>query len=405
MSISDLTDWLNQEETESNIWYVKRLSGNDTLANEANQAGPYIPREFIFNVFPSINQPDQENPDKRFELKIDSHADTKSARVVWYNNRLRGGTRNETRITNLGGASSALLNPDSTGALAVFSFNLNETGETESCRVWVCENTSEEEVIEEKIGVVEPGQALIWTVGRQQPPVPVPARTSCWLAANEIPEAWLRQFPTGREIIRKCIELRQWTDLSIDDKLIARRTCEFELFKSLEHAFEFRNIENGFESIDAFIQRAQTILQRRKSRSGRSLELQTLEIFVEAGLRENIDFQYQPESENGEKPDFLFPSESAYKSDDFPAEKLRMLGIKTTVKDRWAQVVKEANRVETKHLLTLQEGLSLNQFRNITEAKIKLVVPAPLVRTYHTDIQPHLITVETFINELRALSR
>jgi hypothetical protein len=404
MSITDLTDWLNNEETESNIWYIKRLSGNDTLANGANQAGPYIPREFIFSVFPSINQPAQENPDRRFELKIDSHDETINARVVWYNNRQRGGTRNETRITNLGGAASALLNPDSTGSLAIFSFNLNAAGEAETCHVWVCENTSQEEIVEDKVGAIEPGQALVWTI-RPQAPVPIPPRTSCWLSDDEIPEAWLLQFPTGRELIRKCIELRQWAGMSIDEKLIARRKCEFELFKSIEHAFEFRNIANGFDSIDSFIKRAQTILQRRKSRSGKSLELHTMEIFTEAGLRENQDFQYQPESENGEKPDFLFPSETAYKNGDFPAEKLRMLGIKTTVKDRWAQVVKEANRVETKHLFTLQEGLSLNQFRNITEAKIKLVVPAPLISAYHEDIQPQLITLETFINEVKLLAR
>lgn len=402
MSLSDLTDWLTDEETQSAVWYVKRLSGNDTLANETNQAGPYIPRDFIFKVFPSLIQPAQENPDKHFELNVDSHADTRNARVVWYNNRLRGGTRNETRITNLGGAASPLLNPDSTGSLTIFSFHLDASGEATSCRAWVCQTAAEEEIIEEKLGAVEPGQSVVWSA-RPEISTPTPARSTCWLAEEELPETWLTTFPSGKEIVKKCIELREWSGLSIDQKLIARRNCEFELFKSVEHVFELRNIENGFESIDAFVRRAQTILQRRKSRSGKSLELHTCEILIEEGLRENVDFQYQPESENGERPDFLFPSGAAYRNADFPKEKLRMLGIKTTLKDRWAQVLKEANRVEKKHLLTLQEGLSLNQFNNIKEANISLVVPEPLISSYHNDIQPQLITLENFIREVQGL--
>lgn len=101
------------------------------------------------------------------------------------------------------------------------------------------------------------------------------------------------------------------------------------------------------------MERAHSILQRRKSRAGRSLELHTRQIFVEERLREGEHFSYQPESEPNKSPDFLFPSEAAYKDASFPASKLRMLAVKTTCKDRWRQVVKEVDRIPTKHLLTL----------------------------------------------------
>ena len=42
-----------------------------------------------------------------------------------------------------------------------------------------------------------------------------------------------------------------------------------------------------------------------------------------------------------------------------------MLAVKTTAKDRWRQVLVEAERVETKHLLTLQEGISEIQYAQI----------------------------------------
>lgn len=401
-SLTDLNDWLDTQQGENTLWYVKRLSGNDTLANETHQAGPYIPREFMFRVFPSVNRPDLENPDKNFILRIDSHGEAREVRVVWYNNRLRGGTRNESRITNLGGSSSALLDPENTGALTIFSFPVAEDGEARACNVWVCKSAIEEEIVEALVGTIDPGESFILNLTSVKTSA-VAERTTCWLDSSRLPAGWATTFPSGRDLIRKTVELKRGLGLSIDDRLIARRKCEFELFKSVENAVELREVSVGFSSVEEFVRKANSILQRRKSRSGKSLELHVLEILLEEGLTEGTHFQYQPESENGERPDFLFPSETEYKNAAFPVDKLRMLGIKTTLKDRWSQVVKEAARVQSKHLLTLQEGLSLSQFRAIQEAKIKLVVPASLVRAYHEDIQPELITLESFVREIKSL--
>lgn len=59
----DVTDWLNEFGGDGFAWCVKRLSGNDTLANKSHQAGPYLPKDFIFELFPAINLPDIHNPD------------------------------------------------------------------------------------------------------------------------------------------------------------------------------------------------------------------------------------------------------------------------------------------------------------------------------------------------------
>ena len=69
-----------------------------------------------------------------------------------------------------------------------------------------------------------------------------------------------------------------------------RRECEFEIFRSVEEAVELPVITAGFTSLDGFLARAQTILQRRKSRSGRSLELHAREIFIEERLRRRRRF-------------------------------------------------------------------------------------------------------------------
>lgn len=166
----------------------------------------------------------------------------------------------------------------------------------------------------------------------------------------------------------------------VDVRLMRRRECEFEIFRSVEQAIELPLITQGFTTVDDFIARAQTILQRCKARSGRSLELHTRAIFIEEHLREGIDFSHQPESDPGKRPDFLFPSEAAYKNTAFPVANLRMLAVKTTCKDRWRQVINDADRIQKKHLFTLQEGVSEGQFAEMTGAGINLVVPEQLGR-------------------------
>jgi len=411
MGLADLSNWMDEFSGQSFIWYAKRLSGNDTLANNSHQAGPYIPKDFLFSVLPDLNRKEIKNPDVRFDLLVDSHADRRQVRAIWYNNKFHEnpkGGRNETRLTNFGGAESALLNPDNTGALAVFAFRIGTKGE-DRCRVWVCRNPAEEEIIEERIGPVEPGKWTIWSPVQTGPSSlfePAPStRTSCWLDPAEIPAAWLQRFPTGAEIIHRTVELRADRNLDADERLLRRRECEFEIFRSVEHAVELPFIQKGFTTIDDFIARAQTILQRRKARSGRSLELHAREIFIEEGLKEGQGFAHQPESDPGKRPDFLFPSEAAYKNSSFMADKLRMLAVKTTCKDRWRQILNEADRIPKKHLLTLQEGVSENQFKEMTDYGVQLVVPQRLVGSYPEAVRGNLLTLGQFIADVHVVIR
>lgn len=405
----DLSDWMTETAQSDCVWYVKRLSGNDTLANGAHQAGPYIPKEFLFSLFPDLNRPDALNPDIWFELSIDSHADSRKVRAIWYNNKLHGGTRNETRITQLGGQTSALLDPESTGALTVFAFALNKDHEAESCHVWVCRHENEEDLVEERVGPVEPGTWTVWMpsqaehVGVIGENADVLHHSSCWLASDEIPASWLETFPSGSDIIRKTLELRPAQGMTPDRRLLKRRECEYEVFRSLEEAVELPYIRKGFTNVDDFVARAQTILQRRKARAGRSLELHTREIFLEEGLEENKNFSHGSESDPGKRPDFIFPSTTAYKNPSYMDNRLRMLAVKTTCKDRWRQILNEADRIKVKHLFTLQEGVSENQFREMVQSSVRLVVPEPLIGKYPKSVQPNLQTLKSFIGDIRLL--
>ena len=396
--------WLTEFARPDRVWYAKRLSGNDTLANGTHQAGPYVPRDFLNSRLPSLNRPEVLNPDVWFELFIDSHSEHQTVRAVWYNNSLHGGTRNESRLTNFGGISSPLLDPENTGALVIFAFRRVEKVDAPDCRVWICRDEKEEESAEDLIGAVEPAQTVIWSPERGRMSEFARGPITCWLEASEIPPGWIKSFPSGKEILKKAVELSPaHRKLEPDARLLARRDCEYQVFQSIEEAIELPGIREGFENVDQFVARAQSVLQRRKVRSGRSLELHVRQIFQEEDLAEGRHFSHGVDSEPGSKPDFLFPSQASYRDPGFPESKLRMLAVKTTCKDRWRQVLREADRIRTKHLLTLQEGVSANQYRQMAESGVRLVVPEGHIKKFRREIRAELTTLSSFIQDVRSL--
>ena len=399
-----LEEWIHEVSGPGWVWYVKRLSGNDTLLTGGHQAGPYIPKQVVFDVFRSLEKSDELNPRIQFPVYLDS--DTLSEQIVtaiWYNNKvISDGTRNECRITNWGGSSSPLLDPESTGSLCVFAFKLSKQGDAKVCRTWLCKTVAEEDAMEDYIGSVEPGYWVYLSRDKYRIlAASEPGMDPCVMDSESVIASWSENFPTGSEIIDKVISLIPDVRKELPDKrLILRRNCEFKLFKSLEQHFVSPHVQSGFESIEEFVNYANSILNRRKSRSGRSLELHAKAIFQEEKL---TSFAHDRCSEGRKRPDFIFPSDTAYQDESYPAEKLRILATKTTCKDRWRQVTREADRVDIKHLLTLQAGVSLNQFQEMEEAGIQLVVPAPLHTEYHESIRDKLIKLEDFIKEVRSL--
>ena len=401
MSGSRFDRWLETVVASAAVVYAKRLSANDTVATGAHQAGPYLRNDFSFRVAPEIHREEQLNPDIRFPLQIVSHDIQREVRLVWYNNLLHGGTRNETRLTNLGGVQSPLLDSESTGALVLFAFT--RTADGPFCQVWICGSLLEESKAEAYLGVVEPGVTAIWDsgTGAVRSRLRKEAPKACRLAPDQIPREWLKDFPSGAEVVKKTLEIQPARRWRPDERLLRRRNCEYEVFLSIEEVMTLPVIQRGFATVDEFVERAQTVLQRRRARSGRSLELQVKEILMEEGLVEGRDFEHDVESDPGRRPDFLFPSQKAYRDGDFPTEQLTMLATKTTCRDRWRQVRNEADRIGVKHLLTLQEGVTAQQYGEMVQSGVRLVVPRPIHQRYPATVRAQLLTVADFLTAVR----
>jgi len=411
LTAPELERWLDGVDGPEWLWYVKILSGNDTLANRAHQAGPYVPKTIAFELFPSLLLETERNPRVFFPASIDSHGERRNVSLIWYNNRpAAGGTRDECRITNWGGRSSPMLDPDVTGAPCIFAFRQRPGVDAEECRVWVRrrelseeEAAAEADALENIVGPLEPGSAVLYSPS-QAISVSTDKRkpdSACTLGREEIPAAWLYSFPEASAIVARSVEsLRSARKLDVDQRLLKRRACEYEIFRSIEKVVVLPRIGERFATVDLFVDFANSVTNRRKSRSGKSLELQARTVFDE----EHLQYDHGAVSENRKSPDFLFPSAGAYHDPAYPADQLRMLAVKTTCKDRWRQILNEAHRIPNKHLLTLQEGISPNQYAEMKAANVTLVVPRPLHTKYAREVQNELVSLADFIRTTRAAS-
>jgi len=80
----------------------------------------------------------------------------------------------------------------------------------------------------------------------------------------------------------------------------------------------------------------------------------------------------------------------------FPQKDLVCLGAKTTCKDRWRQILNEADRIPVKHLFTLQQGISKNQLNEMYSNNVCLVVPQPYLESFDKSFRDRIMTLETF---------
>lgn len=145
---------------------------------------------------------------------------------------------------------------------------------------------------------------------------------------------------------------------------------------------------------------ANQVLNRRKSRAGKSLEHHLATLFN----GNNLKFTAQAVTEGNKRPDFIFPSEMAYHDRSFPPDKLILLAAKTTCKDRWRQVLNEADRLRTKQkfLCTLQQGISSAQLKEMKAENVVLVVPTDYIAKFPQQYQREIWSVKKFIGYVKA---
>ena len=376
------------EASRAEIAFCKFLSANDTGETGGHQAGIYISKPAIPLIFDTPGERGS-NKDRWVKFLWQNDFETDS-RFIYYGQ----GTRNEYRITNFG-RNFPYLKPAYTGALMVICKVSNE-----NYRGFVL-NTEEE--IDEFLSAfdlspTETNNIIHVAQDVHQPSEQEEIEEFIRNLTEEFPSS-IQMSAAAREIYLRLGNREDIVRTNPDSLIIQWTDQEYRLFRAVEKARFLETVQHGFDTVDDFISIANQLLNRRKSRAGKGLEHHLAALFSGNDLL----FEEQVKTEGNKRPDFIFPSGAAYRNSNYPTNKLVSLASKTTCKDRWRQVINEADRLrdEYKYLFTLQPGISSQQMEEMQAEKVLLVVPAPLIKEYPADKQGRIFTVKRFIDFIK----
>lgn len=368
--------------------FFKFIAANETGDTGGHQCGFYIPRDFAELA---LGEPCVKGSNKDIRAKIAWNDDKiTESRFVYYG----VGTRNESRITQFG-RGFEFLRSEYTGALVVFTQTARN-----SYRAFVFNSEDE---INEFLGALGLGPADANKLIRLDGKSPEIQEEQ---AFEEFIRSLSEDFPSSdamsaaaRKIEDSIYDHEDYIKTRPDEKLISWSEIEYRLFRAIENERYAAFVNTGFSSVDDFIEKANKVLNRRKSRAGKSLEHHLGAIFSGNG----IEFEGQVVTEGNKKPDFIFPSSAAYHDAAYPNDKLVFLAAKTTCKDRWRQILNEADRFRgrTKYLCTLQQGMTEKQMNEMAAEDVVLVVPKPYVKSYPAHTSMHIITLVDFITSVK----
>lgn len=371
----------------SDVYRSRKAFCRFITANDANltshQAGFYVPKEAASLLFDELGV---KGSNKERFVRIRWQDDfTTDSRFIYYGT----GTRNEYRITRFG-QNFPFLAADFVGSLLVI------------CRMDVDFYTAY--VLERDEDIDE----FFSTFNLNQ------QKTNHLIDPNvtESPDAKISRLIS--DIVRDLDDFPQTEDMSRyarnvyneafditprailanpDDLLLKWTDAEYSLFTSIEEKVYQPRYTTPFENCASLISFSNQVLNRRKSRAGKSLEHHLSSIFKTAQLR----FDEQAITESTKKPDFLFPGAKEYHSFTFPAEDLTFLGAKTTCKDRWRQVLDEAAKIDVKYLFTLQPSIAVPQLEQMRDAKVVLVVPEANKSSFDVKYRDDLYSLKQFM--------
>lgn len=388
--MSDIVNLAIESVNKSKTSFCKFISANDAGSTGGHQEGFYIPKNSIPLMFdvPGVKG---ENKERFITIKWQNDFETQS-RFIYYGQ----GTRNEYRLTRFG-RGFPFLTENNVGDLFILShiadnyyegFVLQTDDDIEDFFADFNISSNETNRLIEKRIVVTAEEKLLQCFNQYLSALKVDFPTTTDLATNAR-NCYINSFGVKASVIlaHPDIQLLSWLD------------AEYQLFKTIENNRYNERIKTPFSTVEELVGCANTILNRRKSRAGKSLEHHLSEIF------NNFQLNYQTQiiTEENKRPDFIFPNSEGYHNYKYLSDKLVFLASKTTCKDRWRQILNEADRIKVKHLFTLQQGISLNQLTEMYKYDVRLVVPKPYLNTFPDEYRDKILTLEGFVNHVKSL--
>ena len=381
--MSDILNSCIQNVQQSKAAWCHFITGNDTGLTGSHQAGFYIPKCASDLLF---DKPGIKGENKEKTVKIEWQDDFKTESCMKYYGKK---TRNEYRITRFG-RDFPFFQDDNVGDLLVIAkfteedykgYVLSTDEDIDGFFSYFNISPSETNQLINISNTIKPDEkitSLLKDFVSQYDKFP-----ETRLMASGARECYNKAYNVNDNIIKTNPDgiLLNWID------------TEFKLFRYMEERVYSGVIAKPFSDIESFVKIANEVLNRRKLRAGKSLEHHLSDIFT----RNALVFEEQAITEDKKKPDFIFPNGECYHDICFPSEKLIVLGAKTTCKDRWRQVLTEADRVDVKYLFTLQQGISKNQLKEMHDSRLVLVVPHKYIQSFPMEYQREIKDLYGFI--------
>ena len=371
-----------QSVTQSKGAFCRFLSANDTHATGAHQYGFLLP----IAAYPIIFNQDKvkgENKDKIVRIRWQNDLETDS-RLTYY-----GKAKNELRITRFGN-DFPFFAEEHVGDLLIIA---KQTDDDYEGYVLSSEDDIDTFMLHFNLSADRPNQIIDVSNKQCENKTLQTAIDEAIKDLNDFPQT-SEMGRMAQELFNKLHKINNERVCESPDKILLNwYDTELSMFRSLEEKVYHPIYTQPFADCQSLIEFSNKILNRRKSRAGKSLEHHLSAIFT----AEKLIFEEQVVTENNKKPDFLFPNSICYHNFEFPAEDLTILGAKTTCKDRWRQVINEADRVNERYLFTLQQGISKNQLKEMADENVKLVVPESHVDSYPEEYRESLNTLNGFI--------
>lgn len=294
---------------QSDISFTKFITANDTGATGGHQAGFHIHKN-AWSLF--FDKPGEKgsNKDKFVTIKWQNDFET-SSRFIYYG----VGTRNEYRLTRFG-KGFPYLQDNNIGDLLVLCKKSDNYYEAFLLQT--------DEDIDEFLLLLNISNADINGI------VPTQYQQTSEGKLQECFDSFIEtltvDFPSTINLATKargCYNnvyniTRRAIQSNPDKQILGWLDAEFQLFKAIENNKYSQRIKTPFQTVEELVETANTILNRRKSRAGKSLEHHLAEIFSSFSL----SFSAQATTENNKKPDFLFPGAEAYHNPKFDNKKL-----------------------------------------------------------------------------------
>ena len=389
MSANDLVGRAVATVNKATKAFCKFTSANDAGSTGAHQAGYYMPKNAWSIMFdhPGLKG---ENKDRTIMIKWQNTFETES-RFIYYGK----GTRNEYRLTRFG-RGFPFLSEDNVGDLFILCQISKDYYEA-----YVLSADDDIDSFLEAIGIGPTETNALISMQTHPDPEDVLHQLFQEILSryDHFPETNLMAAYARKCHMQAHNISEEFLQNNPDTSILAWINTEYDLFKSFETKLYSPEISRGFGNVETLIAYSNQILNRRKSRAGKSLEHHLSSIFHANHLR----FETQVITEEHKKPDFIFPDGESYHNFEFPAEELIFLGAKTTCKDRWRQILNEADRIPVKHLFTLQQGISKNQLTEMYRENVCLVVPEPYKKSFDQDFRGRILSLKQFTESVKRI--